>query len=437
MAKHRPEPELPPCYALTLPGLEEIAGEEITQDLRGEVRKTERGLVVFRVRAIDRDLLRLRTVEDVFLYAWGTDQLTYRAADLDRIQRWTAREPDWDQLLKLHHSIADGQGTVQMFEILHGDAPEPGRARALPVPAPERVSGTSIALDTLQSAPGRLLRETVGTGARIASGALHARPHKVLDAIRYAGSLGRMLGPPPAQGSILLEQRSLNRRYGALEVPLDELRAAGKACGGTVNDAFVSALVGGMRRYHDHHGIELGELTLALPISLRKEGDPPGSNRFAGARILAPLGELNPRTRMRIIGELTAGARSEPAIGFMDALSPVMSRLPAALVATMTERVTRSIDLQASNVRGLDRTAFIAGARVERMYAFGAAPGPAVMVTLMSYDGVCYVAVTVNAAAMPDHELFVQCVQAGLDEVVAVGRPKRRRAPTGGTAGAA
>jgi diacylglycerol O-acyltransferase len=339
-------------------------------------------------------------------------------------------------LLKLHHSIADGQGTVQMFEILHGDSPEPGRARALPVPAPERVSGTSIAIDTLLSAPRRVLRETVGIGGRIASGAFHARPHQVVDAIRYAESLGRMLGPPPAQGSILLEQRSLNRRCGVVEVPLDDLRAAGKACGGTVNDAFVTALVGGMRRYHEHHGIEVAELTLALPISLRKEGDPPGSNRFAGARILAPIAELDPRVRMRIIGERTAAARSEPAVEFMDALSPVMSRLPAALVATMTERVTRSIDLQASNVRGLDRTAYIAGARVERTYAFGAAPGPAVMVTLMSYDGVCCIAVNVNAAAIPDHELFVRCIQAGLDEVVALGRSKRKRAPTKGLAGA-
>jgi WS/DGAT/MGAT family acyltransferase len=339
-------------------------------------------------------------------------------------------------LLKLHHSIADGQGTVQMLDILHGDSPEPGRAQALPVPAPERVSGTSMAIDTLLSAPRRLLQDSVGIGGRIASGALHARPHQVLDAVRYAESLGRMLGPPPAQGSILLEQRSLNRRYGALEVPLEDLRAAGKATAGTVNDAFVAALVGGMRRYHEHHGIEIGELTLALPISLRKEGDPPGSNRFAGARILAPLAELDPRARMRIIGERTAAARSEPAIGFMDALSPVMSRLPAALVATMTERVTRSIDLQASNVRGLTRTAYIAGSRVERMYPFGAAPGPAVMVTLMSYDAICCIAVNVNAAAIPDHELFLQCIQAGLDEVVALGRPKRPRAPTKGTAGA-
>jgi WS/DGAT/MGAT family acyltransferase len=340
-------------------------------------------------------------------------------------------------LLKLHHSIADGQGTVQMFEILHGESPEPGRARALPVPAPERISGTSLMVDTLIAAPGRLLRETVGIGGKIASAAFRARPSQLVDAIRYGESLGRMLGPPPAQGSILLEQRSLNRRYGILDVALSDLRAAGKACGGTVNDAFVTALVGGMRRYHQHHGTEVAGLTLALPISLRKTGDPPGSNRFAGARILAPLDQADPRTRMRIIGERTAAARSEPAIGFMDALSPLMSRLPAALVATVTERLTRSIDLQASNVRGLDRTAYIAGARVERAYAFGAAPGPAVMVTLLSHDGVCYLAVNVNAAAIPDHELFVQCVQEGLDEVVALGRPKLSRDTTRGRAGAA
>jgi hypothetical protein len=59
------------------------------------------------------------------------------------------------------------------------------------------------------------------------------------------------------------------------------------------------------------------------------------------------------------------------------------------------------------------------------------------MVTLLSHDGVCYLAVNVNAAAIPDHELFVQCVQEGLDEVVALGRPKLSRDTTRGRAGAA
>lgn len=90
---------------MVLPGLEPIAEEEITRDLGGEVKRTGPGLVVFRVPRIDASLLRLRTVEDVFLLAWGTDQLTYRAEDLERIRRWTDREVDWEQLLRLHHAI--------------------------------------------------------------------------------------------------------------------------------------------------------------------------------------------------------------------------------------------------------------------------------------------------------------------------------------------
>jgi 23S rRNA G2445 N2-methylase RlmL len=87
------------------PGLETVAAAEIERDLGGVVKKTTTGLVVFRLEQIDEAILSLRTVEDVFLLAWGTDQLTYRAEDLERIRRWTDREADWQNLLRIHHSI--------------------------------------------------------------------------------------------------------------------------------------------------------------------------------------------------------------------------------------------------------------------------------------------------------------------------------------------
>src|SRR5437016_2452755 len=104
MARSRSQPP-PPCYALVHPGLEPVASEEVEHDLGGEVKRTGRGLVVFRVPEVDGRLLGLRTTEDVFLLAWGTDQLTYRAEDLERIRRWTAREADWERLLRLHHPV--------------------------------------------------------------------------------------------------------------------------------------------------------------------------------------------------------------------------------------------------------------------------------------------------------------------------------------------
>jgi tRNA (guanine6-N2)-methyltransferase len=95
----------PPCYALVPPGLETIAAEEIETDLGGEVKKTSSDIVVFRLPEIDERVLQLRTTEDVFLLAWGSDQLTHRAEDLDNIRRWTAREADWPALLRIHHLL--------------------------------------------------------------------------------------------------------------------------------------------------------------------------------------------------------------------------------------------------------------------------------------------------------------------------------------------
>ena len=106
MAKQRrAEPEVPACYALVQPGLEPVAADEITRDLGGTVKKADKGVVVFRVPDIGPDLLRLRTTEDVFVLAWGTASLTYKAEDLKSIRHWTAKQADWQHLLALHHAI--------------------------------------------------------------------------------------------------------------------------------------------------------------------------------------------------------------------------------------------------------------------------------------------------------------------------------------------
>jgi 23S rRNA G2445 N2-methylase RlmL len=109
---------------MTMPGLETVAAEEIAQELGGEIKRTAPGLVVFRPARLDRAVLQLRTVEDVFLLLWGTDQLSYRAEDLERIQRWTAREPDWPRMLELHHAIRPkpkGKPTYHLVAQMRGE----------------------------------------------------------------------------------------------------------------------------------------------------------------------------------------------------------------------------------------------------------------------------------------------------------------------------
>jgi tRNA (guanine6-N2)-methyltransferase len=124
MPPRRSSPEPPPCYAIVFPGLEKVATEEIAAVLHGDIKRTASGLVVFRVPQIDSAVFELRTVEDVFLLAWGTDQLAYRASDLKRIRAWTAHEVNWDQLLRIHHALRPkpkGKPTYRLVAQMTGE----------------------------------------------------------------------------------------------------------------------------------------------------------------------------------------------------------------------------------------------------------------------------------------------------------------------------
>src|SRR5438105_4770273 len=104
MRRPRQEAEPPALYAVVHPGLEEIAAAEIEEELGGEVKRSGAGIVVFRMAYVDRRVLTLRSTEDVFVYAWGTDALSYRAADLESIRRWTDKA-NWARLLQIHHAV--------------------------------------------------------------------------------------------------------------------------------------------------------------------------------------------------------------------------------------------------------------------------------------------------------------------------------------------
>ena len=117
-------PSLPPLYAMVHGGIEAIAADEITRDLGGEVKKTSRGIVAFRVDEVTPAILKLRTTEDVFLLAWGSDSLAFEVSDLEIIRKWTAKKPDWQKLFKLHHSLrpkTKGRPTFNLICQMQGE----------------------------------------------------------------------------------------------------------------------------------------------------------------------------------------------------------------------------------------------------------------------------------------------------------------------------
>ncbi|MGY1671462.1 WS/DGAT domain-containing protein [Geodermatophilus sp. SYSU D00710] len=172
----------------------------------------------------------------------------------------------------------------------------------------------------------------------------------------------------------------LNHRTGrawvlrTLDCSLVDLRDAGRTAGGSVDDAYLAALLGGLRRYHEHHGTPVGDLPVPMPDSLRRADDPLGGNEFAGAVFGAPAGVEDPAERIAVIRGLVLSVVTEPALDTISVLAPVVSRLPAVVGATIMEHGGARTDLAASNVPGIREKVFLAGARIDRCIPLRPAP---------------------------------------------------------------
>jgi diacylglycerol O-acyltransferase len=325
-------------------------------------------------------------------------------------------------LLKAHHSITDGMGGMQLVTLLHSRRrePTPGKPSS-PRPPPEQLSPLEAlraqVIDQARTLPG-----TLAAGAsRLArvAGRTAQNPGGTADEVlQFVQSLARMAAPLPAPPSPLMRERGLGRQFLTLEVTVDALRAAARAADGSINDAYIAALLGGYRRYHEKLGAPIGLLPMGMPINLRGGADPMGGNRFGVARFAAPVGMAHPADRIRRVRELVLDARAEPAVDILGLAAPLLARLPAAAVAHWYLAQTRQLDLQASNVAGIPVPVYMAGAQVTRMFPFAPAPGCGVMATLVSHTGMCCIGVTVDTAAVTEPELFRECLEEGLAEVL-------------------
>lgn len=366
----------------------------------------------------------------------GTDEELFAIAAAMAARPLDPSRPPWEAmlvggltggraayLLKVHHSLSDGLGLLQLLDLTHGRSPDPEPADPEPVAAPRSAqTPTGVLISRLQAAltaaPADLLRATAQSLTRFTSDPLGA----TAEAVRFGASLRRVLTPPAVERSPVLREGGHGYRMLSHDVPLATLRAAGKAAGGSVNDAFLAAVLGSVRLYHEHLGLLVEHIPIGVPVSMRTDKDPMGGNKFAGARLVAPVGEPDPRERIRLIHDFIAVARTEPAIGFLDIIAPVLSRLPGPVLAEIAGGMTAASDLQCSNLAGIGRPLYLAGAKVTRIYPMGPRPGVAAMVTMLSYEGTCCVGVNLNPDAITDDAVFTKCLHAGFDEVLALAR---------------
>jgi diacylglycerol O-acyltransferase / wax synthase len=316
-------------------------------------------------------------------------------------------------VLRFHHAITDGVGGIEIADLLFDRTRRGGRD---PLPASEDSSAPG---SEKPSGPRRGIAQGAEAARRALAGLVDPA-RTVAASARLGRSAARMLAPATG-GSPALAGRSLDRWLAVTERPLEAMRRAADAAGGTLNDVLLAAVAGGLAAYHRARGQPVPAVRVTMPISIRQQDDEKGGNRFVPARFTLPIDDPDPVARVKIAGTIARGWRSEPALGKVDLLAGGLSLLPRPVVTRMFAGMLRSIDVDVANVPGLKRSAFIGGARIEHLWAFAPPAGAAMSVTLLSNAGTCGVGLACDRQAVADPDQLRACLEAALDEVIALG----------------
>jgi diacylglycerol O-acyltransferase len=332
-------------------------------------------------------------------------------------------------VLKVHHSLTDGIGGIQIARHIVDLGPEPADLGPMPDLPPEDSLGFGPA-GPLLDAVGYDVSHAVQAGLSLlgrlpgdALGALRDPVGAVRRAVTTAGAIARFVRPITSTMSPVMTDRRLIWHYDVLEVPLDGLKRAARSGGfdGTVNDAFLAGITGGLRRYHQRHDATVDELRVTMPISVRRADDPEGGNRVTLMRFAVPVSLKDASERLRAISHIGREATHDPAIPYSNTVAGVLNLLPNQITGGMLKHV----DFLASNVPGLDAPVWLAGARLLAFYPFGPTIGAAANITLMSYCDQCFIGINTDSGAVPDPEVLLEAMRAGFDEVLDLGSSAR------------
>lgn len=335
---------------------------------------------------------------------------------------------------KLHHTIADGEGTVQLslqFFDFERDAPEPEPIHRDPSQheLERSIVHNEIWRDVLAGsfrlplAFVKQIRDLVADPTSIPS---HGA--STLESLRTA--LGQLTDVESARSPLWIE-RSTRRRAEVLRVPFTDVRDAARRLGGTLNTALLSAASDAAGRYHRACGTPVDELRASMAISTRSRDDSSDvANSFSLARFLVPTGEMAAADRFAEVAARTTTAASDPAVGSMSTIASIASNLPTAVLTRVARMQSQTVDFATSNVKGTPLPVYVAGSEIVHNFPFGPLAGVAFNLTLLSHVGSLDMGLNIDAAAVTRSDLLRDALADSFDDLIGAA-PKTPRKKAG------
>ncbi|MEU8239000.1 wax ester/triacylglycerol synthase family O-acyltransferase [Actinoplanes missouriensis] len=320
----------------------------------------------------------------------------------------------WALLSKVHHCMVDGVSGSELYRLICDTSPTPRP----PVPDDWEPARGADTLDLTLDALGRLARFPFDQ-ARIMLGAVR----DAAQTGRLAGGLSSLAGAfLPVGPTALRGPLGRARRYAVARMPLADVITTAHAYEVTVNDVYLAAVSGALRRLLQARGEDPAEhpLRTLVPVSTRTR-DQEGvlDNRVASLLVLLPVEIDDPVERLRAVHErilaLRAAHEAEAAAG----LAELADREPYAAVSLIIRGALlvpqQAITAVTTNVPGPRERLYILGRPVREILPYvPIGERLRIGVAAFTYAGQAAFGVTTDFASVPEASAIAEDLAAEL-----------------------
>jgi diacylglycerol O-acyltransferase / wax synthase len=349
-------------------------------------------------------------------------------------QRLDRTKPVWEMWLvdglqggrfaivgKTHHCLVDGVSGVDITTVLFDLDREPTETSTpqswLPSPEPSGAQLLGQALVERATNPAEMVRS-----ARDAISAPSRAAQAIVRELGAAGSFLRTgLGAPRSSinGSI-----GPYRRFAWVRMDLGDLKRVKNLAGGTVNDAVIAAVAGGLGRFLRSRGQSTAglELRAMVPISVRT-ADEHGAlgNRVSAMMAPLPVGRRDPLERLQAVTQTMRHLKaSGQAIG-ASRLTDVTNFTPPTIAAQAArlQSYQRFFNTVVTNVPGPQFPLYLLGRQLLDIFPMvPLAANQAVCFGIMSYNGGVNFGLVGDYDSMPDLDALAGDLKASVEELV-------------------
>lgn len=314
-------------------------------------------------------------------------------------------------IARVHHCYADGIALIQVLLSLTDISAEPAPGDQL-AKAWLKQDGERITRRFFY--PGqRQVDQAMKLGGRMLDGslALYRDPGLATVLAREGSEITRELVQALALSddpttALKAPLGVIKRCAWAAPIPLEEVKAVGRALRCTVNDVLLACAAGALRDYLQLRGEDPDGLTLraTVPVNLRPlEHARKLGNHFGLVFLELPVGESNPVARvLRVAEDMSRIKSSRQAIMTFGALA-TLGMTPTPVQRMALDLFSRKASAVATNVPGPQMPLYMAGVPItEFMFWVPQTGGIGVGLSILSYQGRVHFGLIADAKSIPD-----------------------------------